>query len=308
MNILIVGRRGQLAVELSRADWPLGTRLAVFGREELDVTARGIVAERVAEAEPDVVINASGYTAVDRAEAEPDAAYAVNCAGVQNLATEAAKRRIPLIHVSTDYVFGGTPGRPWREDDEPCPAGVYACSKLAGEEAVRESLPMHIILRTSWVFAAHGHNFVRTMLRLGAGRETVRVVDDQIGCPTPAAALAQVIAAMAVACRTAQARFGTYHYAGAGPVSWHDFAKTIFALAGDLVPRPPILQPISATAFGAQAPRPAYSALDCGKIERDFGIAPAPWLAGLEQVLSELRSKEMPRGKDAEKARASQGG
>jgi dTDP-4-dehydrorhamnose reductase len=303
MNILIVGRRGQLAVELSRANWPLGTRLAIFSREELDVTARGMVEQRVAQAEPDVVINASGYTAVDRAEAEPDAAFAVNCAGVRNLAMAAAKRRISLIHVSTDYVLGGTPGRrPWREDDEPHPAGVYACSKLAGEEAVRESLPTHIILRTSWVFAAHGHNFVRTMLRLGAGRETVRVVDDQIGCPTPAAGLAQVIADMAVACRTGQARFGTYHYAGAGAVSWYDFAKTIFALAGDLVPRPPILQPISTAAFGAQAPRPAYSALDCGKIERDFGIAPAPWLAGLEQVLSELRSEAMRRGKDAEKA------
>ena len=289
MNILVIGRSGQLATELPRAAWPRDARVTALGRGTLDLTDRAAVDRAVAAMRPDLLVNAAGYTAVDRAEAEPDAAFAVNAGGAETLARLAHRHDIPLIHVSTDYVFGAAGGRPWREDDAPAPQGVYARSKLAGEQAVQSLAPRHVILRTSWLFAAHGQNFVRTMLRLGAARDRIGVVDDQIGCPTAAADLARVIAAVAGALLRGGGPSGVYHYAGDGAVSWHGFATTIFDLAGDLVPQRPRLDAITTADYGAAAPRPAYSVLDCGKIERDFGIARAPWIAGLRSVLDELR-------------------
>jgi len=289
MNIFVIGRSGQLATELPRAAWPATARITALGRGALDITDPDSIERAVAAARPDVLINTAGYTAVDRAEAEPDAAFAVNAAGAGNLAIVARRHAIPLIHVSTDYVFGGKGARPWQEDDAPDPQGVYARSKLAGEEAVQSVAPRYVILRTSWLFAAHGQNFVRTMLRVGAERDRIGVVDDQVGCPTAAADLARVMAAVADALVRDGAPSGLYHYAGAGAVSWYAFAEAIFDLAGALVAGRPRLQAITTAEYAAAAPRPAYSVLDCSRIERDFGIARAPWLDGLRSVLAELR-------------------
>jgi dTDP-4-dehydrorhamnose reductase len=290
MKILVAGRNGQLAVELLRAAWPAGTRITALGREKLNIAERDAVAAAVTREMPDLIINAAAYTAVDRAETEPEAAFAVNRDGPLHLALAAADCGIPLIHLSTDYVFDGNSPHPWREDDEPNPLGIYARSKLEGERAVTGVLDQHIILRTSWVFAAHGQNFVRTMLRLGAERDTLRIVDDQRGCPTSAADLARVI--VAVASRLAQNRngFGFYHYASEGPATWYEFAVSIFAKSEDIIGKIPSLVPISTAEFAAPAPRPANSVLDCRKIETVLGISARPWTTELDAVLGDIRS------------------
>lgn len=287
MNVLVIGRSGQLATELLRTTWPPGARIIAVGRPELDVTDGEAVRRAVNAAAPDIIVNASAYTAVDRAEAEPGTAFAINEAGVRHLALAARGHGVPLVHVSTDYVFGGRGHRPWREDDEPDPIGVYACSKRAGECAIAAAGPAHAIVRTSWLFAAHGQNFVRTILRLGGERDRLSIVDDQVGCPTAAADLAGAIAGVAAALAAGRITSGVYHYAGAGPVSWYEFAQAIFAAAAGLVPMP-VLLPISTQTFGAPAPRPAYSVLDCGRIERDLGIPAKPWSSGLRAVIDEI--------------------
>ena len=295
MKVLVAGRSGQLAVELSRARWPNGTQVIALGRDRLDIADHDLVARSVADLDPDIIVNAAAYTAVDRAETDSLTAFAVNQMGALYLASEAAYHDIPIIHVSTDYVFSGPGQRPWREDDEPRAISIYGHSKYLGERAVQEARGQHIIIRTSWLFAAHGQNFVRTMLRLGADRDSLNVVNDQLGCPTPAADLAQAIADIAAALMAGNTCSGLYHYSGKGPVTWFEFAEAIFDLAGELVPRRPSLKPISTAEFGAPAPRPVYSVLDTGKIERDFGIATASWLPGLRSVLDDLRPAAVER-------------
>jgi len=290
MNILVAGQSGQLAVELLRCQWPAGTRISALGRGRLNIADPESVARAFADFEPDIVINAAAYTAVDRAETDSVSAHEVNQMGAGHLAQEAARHGIPLIHISTDYVFSGVGQRPWREDDMPNPASIYGLSKRLGEIAIQQAGAQHIILRTSWLFAAHGQNFVRTMLRLGADRDRLKIVGDQMGCPTPAADLARVIADISMALSSGVVRSGIYHYCGQGPVTWYEFAATIFDMAGGLVPQRPVLQPITTMEFGAPAPRPAYSVLDCGKLERDFGVTARPWLPGLQSVLSELQA------------------
>ena len=201
MKILVAGRSGQLARALASRRWPEGTQCVALGRPDLDVTDEASVAAVIDAQAPDVIVNAAAYTAVERAESERDAAFALNEVAPRCLAREAARRGITLIHVSTDYVFGGAGSRPWREDEPVAPQGVYALSKFDGEEAVRAECARHVIVRTSWLFAAHGQNFVRAMLRLGASDVPVRVVDDQWGCPTPAAELAEAVATVAAAKR-----------------------------------------------------------------------------------------------------------
>jgi dTDP-4-dehydrorhamnose reductase len=291
MNVLVIGRSGQLARELLRCAWPDDMHLHIVGRPEVDVTNRNTLTVAIATIQPDIIVNASAYNAVDRAESEGDSAFAVNQAGVRNLALEALHHGIPLIHVSTDYVFDGRSTRPWKEDDKPNPLSTYGRSKLAGEREIQTILPMHVILRTSWLFAAHGQNFVRTMLRLGAERDSLSIVDDQIGCPTAAADLADTISRIAGSLISERARFGVYHYAGAGAVSWFEFANRIFAESRDILPKSPSLRAITTAAFGAPAARPSYSVLDCRKIEHTFGIATKPWTSALEEVLREIRSE-----------------
>lgn len=279
MKILVAGRSGQLAGALASLR---PSEVVALGRPAFDIVDAASVAQAVDVHAPDLIVNAAGYTAVDRAENERDAAFAVNADGARNLASEARRHGVPLIHISTDYVFGGAGTRPWREDDPVVPQGVYAKSKLAGEEAVRAETPRHVILRTSWVFAGRGNNFVRAMLRLGRTQPQVRVVDDQWGCPTPAGDLARVV--LEIAARPGP--FGTYHYCGDGAVTWHGFATEIFARAR----LPAALVPVSTAQYGAPAPRPAYSVLDAGRIWRDYGIAQRSWREGLDAVLREAEA------------------
>ena len=213
------------------------------------------------------VINAAAYTAVDRAESGSEAAFAVNREGPAHLADRCRKRGIPLIHVSTDYVFDGEKGKPYVEEDPIAPLGVYGKSKAAGEAEVRQRLPEHIIVRTAWLVGVHGHNFVKNMLRLGRERETLKVVSDQQGCPTFAADLADAILVMA---KQAEIRklvpWGTYHYCGRGETTWHGFAEAIFEIAGQYEKFAlKNLLPISTAEYPTPVKRPANSVLDCTK-------------------------------------------
>jgi dTDP-4-dehydrorhamnose reductase len=240
-------------------------------------------------AEADAVINAAAYTAVDRAEEELELAHAVNAAAPGAMAEAATARGLPFLHVSTDYVFDGTPGRPWREDDPTGPLGAYGRSKLAGEQAVAAAGGPHVVLRTSWVFSAHGTNFVKTMLRVGAERDTLRVVDDQTGGPTAARAIAEALLAIAEAFAAGRGRSGVFHFAGAPDISWAGFARAIFALQAERTgARVPQVVPIPTADYPTPARRPLNSALDCTRIRAAYGIARPDWRAGLAAVLEEL--------------------
>jgi dTDP-4-dehydrorhamnose reductase len=290
MKLLIFGAGGQLGRELCRAAWPADDRLAAVDRDAGDIASYTSVAVAMARERPDLVINAAAYTAVDRAEIkDPDIAWAANCTGPANLAAACREAAAPLIHVSTDYVFDGSKTGPYAEDDPVNPLGVYGRSKEAGERAVRAALAEHVILRTAWLYSAHGHNFVKTMLRLADERRSVlRVVADQVGSPTSAADIAGAIAAIVQRIKAGGARWGTYHFAGAGAVSWHGFAEAIFALAAPWRGGPPPVEAITTAEYPTPARRPANSVLDCRRIGEAYGIAPRPWRDALAPVVREL--------------------
>lgn len=240
---------------------------------------------------PDIVINAAAYTAVDKAESDRATAFAVNAHGPALLAAFAASRNIPLIHISTDYVFDGAASRPYVETDATNPLNVYGESKLEGERAVLHAQPRSMILRTSWLFSAHGSNFVKTMLRLARERDRLRIVNDQFGCPTSAHELAQCIWRIAERiCGRAEPfrHWGIYHYAGGGVTSWADFAAAIFASPEALVRRAPVIDRVPVQDYPLPATRPRNSALDCNKIAACFGLPPLPWQAPLADVLGRL--------------------
>jgi dTDP-4-dehydrorhamnose reductase len=242
---------------------------------------------------PDIVVNAAAYTAVDRAETDEAQAFAVNAEGPRILAEACGREGIPLIHLSTDYVFDGSARRPYRECDPIRPINAYGRSKAAGEAAVRLCQPRHIIVRTAWVYASHGSNFVRTMVRLAREREEVGVVADQLGSPTAAADIAAAIVQIARRIASAgkgltDAPWGTYHYTAHGETSWHGLAKHIFEHLARAGERRPQLRPIAAADYSSQTPRPAYSVLDCTLIEQAFGVARLPWQGSVDRVLDEL--------------------
>jgi dTDP-4-dehydrorhamnose reductase len=285
--VLVIGT-GQLGTELA-ARTTDAFRIVAVGRAKANITDDAEIAVLFSEVRPAIVLNTAAYTAVDRAEADQEAAFAVNRDGPAILATACAERDIPLIHVSTDYVFDGANG-PYGEDDVPSPCSVYGASKLAGEEAVRARLQRHIILRTAWLFGAAGHNFVKTMLRLAGEGRDLRVVDDQQGCPTPAAALAEsmlMIAKTAIEGRTIA--WGTYHYAGQPPTTWFGFAEQIFRVsqAVGLVRGLPRLIPIKTADYPTAARRPANSSLTCDALSR-LGLTPPDWRTGLERMLRQM--------------------
>jgi dTDP-4-dehydrorhamnose reductase len=234
---------------------------------------------------PDLVINAAAYTAVDQAEQEPDAAFAINRDGPAALAEACAKIGAPLLHLSTDYVFDGMKAGPYCEDDPVNPLSVYGASKEAGERAIRARLPDHLILRSSWVYAPEGRNFVRTMLRLARECEEVRVVDDQRGSPTAAADIAGALIAAAGRILAGGRDFGTFHFCGQGATSWHGFAQAIFEVSQGRRPR---LLAVPSSAYPTPALRPANSVLDCGKFRRSYGISARPWRESLVQCLAEI--------------------
>jgi dTDP-4-dehydrorhamnose reductase len=280
MRLLVFGKTGQVARELARR----ASGAMFLGRDAADLSDPAACAAAIAKAAPEAVINAAAYTAVDKAEAEEPAATLINGEAPGAMARECAARSIPFLQVSTDYVFDGSGSRPWRPDDAVAPLGAYGRSKLAGEQAVRAAGGPHAILRTSWVFSAHGANFVKTMLRLSESRDALNVVADQIGGPTPAGAIAAALLGMAEMLAADPGKAGTYHFSGAPDVSWADFAREIFAQAGRNV----TVTDIPASAYPTPARRPANSRLDCTTLEQCFGIPRADWKAGLAEVLADL--------------------
>lgn len=292
MRILLFGITGQVGEELRSQDWGFPVELTALGRPEADLAVPGNAGGAIRAADPQLVINASAYTAVDKAESEPELAMAVNGVAPGEMAKACAELSIPLMHISTDFIFDGAKEGPYSEDDPVNPLGVYGRSKACGERAVREALDHHIILRTAWVFSAHGRNFVKTMLRLGGEREELGVVDDQRGCPTPAAAIAGSLADIAKHISSSKTvPWGTYHFCGAGDTSWYGFAKTIFELAEPHMSRRPHVKPIATADYPTPARRPSNSVLVCAKLEAAFGIKPRPWREGLTTVIERLFSQ-----------------
>jgi dTDP-4-dehydrorhamnose reductase len=281
MNLLVFGRSGQVATELARR-LPGGVTAAFLGRDRVDLADPAACAAAVAASGADAVINAAAWTAVDRAEAEEAAAMRVNAAAPGAMARACAARGLPFLHLSTDYVFDGAGDAPFRPDHPTAPLSAYGRSKLAGEAAVRAAGGAHLILRTSWVFSAHGTNFVRTILRLGAERPGLRIVADQVGGPTPAAALADalIVAARAM---VVGAPGGTHHFAGAPDISWAGFARAILAAAGLSC----TVDDIPSAEYPTPARRPLNSRLDCSAFTAAFGIPRPDWREGLREVLTE---------------------
>ena len=298
MKILLFGASGQVGTELRRSLSPLGelvvaTRTGVMSDGASCMTADfdepqtlpGVI-DQIA---PDIVVNAAAYTAVDRAEEDAAAAFRANAEAPSRIAVACAARDVLLVHYSTDYVFDGTGTRPYREDDPVAPLGVYGASKLAGELAIQASGARHLIFRTAWVYAAHGHNFLRTMLRLGRERDELRVVADQVGAPTPAALIAE---GTAQALRQPPVRFGLWNLVAGGQTSWHGFAEAIFAGAQQrgLIDRLPRVVPIATSDYPTAAKRPAFSVLDTTRLQQDFEIRPVAWQDGLGSVLDDIAS------------------
>src|SRR5205809_3124298 len=270
MKILVFGAAGQVGREVCRATWPSRYQLLPFERKAIDITGSASVGETVRRERPDLVINLAAYTAVDRAESEPEAAWAVNCAGTAHLAAACEETAAPLVQLSTDYVFNGRKTASYREEDVVDPLGVYGRSKEAGERAVRAALEQHVILRTAWVFGASGANFVKTMLKLAGERPVLRVVADQRGCPTAAADIAAALIAITGSVERGEARWGTYHFAGDAPISWHGFAEAIFELAAPRFAPRPNVEPIATDQYPTPAQRPMNSVLDCRRIREAF--------------------------------------
>ena len=287
MTILVFGKTGQVAREL-QALAPIKAHLIALGRDQADLAVLGACAAAIEHYAPTAVINAAAYTAVDRAEDEEELATQINGAAPAEMAKACAAREIPFVHLSTDYVFDGSGETPWRPDDPVAPISAYGRSKVAGELGVVEAGGRYAMLRTSWVFSAHGQNFVKTMLRLGSERDELRVVADQIGGPTPASAIAQACLTIAKQLAEDRAKSGTFHFAGAPDVSWADFARAIFAQAGQACE----VVDIATADYPTPARRPSNSRLDCRATKSVFGIKQPDWQDGLAAVLQELKQKD----------------
>ena len=289
MKILILGSQGQLGRclydQFSQTDYDL----IYHSRADTDIADLTETSENLIALNPDIVVNATAYTAVDLAETHESLAYQVNHFAVDNLASQCEKIGSFLIHVSTDYVFDGTASRPYKEEDKTNPKSVYGASKLAGEIAIQRTDCRFLIIRTSWVFSEYGNNFFKTMLRLGAERETLSIVGDQIGCPTYAQDIASLIVDLIPRIEKGSVESGVYHFCGDTACSWYQFAKEIFAQADQLGHRTPKqVQPIATKDYPTPAKRPGYSVFDCTKIENTFNISRSNWRFGIDRVLSIL--------------------
>ena len=286
MRVLINGQHGQVSRELSRRLHNVD-ELIVMGRDQLDLAKPDLIRETVRGIRPDLIINAAGYTGVDQAEREPEAAFALNAVAPGILAEEAFALDVPLIHYSTDYVFDGSKPEPYNEEDIPNPLGIYGKSKLAGERAIAAVDGKYVILRTSWVYSTHGHNFLLTMQRLLQERSELRIVDDQIGAPTWAGSVANSTLAIIEEWQRGNEKWGTYHLTAQGQVSWFGFAQAIRdALQRQGKPAATLL-PISSAEYPAKAARPLNSRLDCSKLENDWCVSQPHWQESLFECLNE---------------------
>jgi len=283
-TVLVIGSTGQLACSLARQGTAARYAVVCRGRPDCDVTDLAALRRLFEEISPAAVINAAAYTAVDNAESDPATAFAVNANGPGHLAALCAEHDIALVHISTDYVFDGTGRRAYLETDSIAPLGVYGASKAAGEAAIRRTWARHLIFRTAWLYGADGHNFLKTMLRLGSERDELSVVDDQRGTPTSADdAAGAILAALdrMLAAPADDPLWGTYHLTNGGSTTWCGFAREIFRLAAASGRRTPKVTPIPTAAYPTPARRPAYSVLDTSKVRNAFGIELPPWQASL---------------------------
>lgn len=296
MTILVFGGNGQVGQELLRALAPLGkvvatTRSGVLpdgsACEVADFNQPESLVALLDRVRPAMVVNAAAYTAVDKAEQEVEAAFRANAEAPGVIARWCAAAGVPFVHYSTDYVFDGEGTAPYREDQPTAPLGVYGTSKRDGEDAVRAAGGRHLMFRTAWVYASHGANFLRTMLRVGAERDALRVVADQVGTPTPAALIADVTAE---ALQHTGELSGTWHLTASGQTSWHGFAEAIFAeaLARGVLAKVPSVEAIASAEYPTPAKRPSWSVLDNNKLQQDFGIALPAWQDGLKRVIGEI--------------------
>ncbi|MBN9562095.1 MAG: dTDP-4-dehydrorhamnose reductase [Alphaproteobacteria bacterium] len=291
--ILITGGSGQLARALDKAARAAGVAAVRVGRPEFDFDRPDSLDTLTRHHAPALVVNAAAYTAVDAAETDEAAAYRANRDGPARLASLAAAAGIPLLHVSTDFVFDGRKGEPYVESDPASPQGVYGASKLAGERAVLDSGARATVLRTSWVYGAQGKNFVLTMLNAARRTDRLRVVADQKGCPTAASDLAQAIVAIAARLRQTgwqDGYAGIFHAAGTGSTTWHGFAEAIFANAARHGVKPPVVEPIATADWPTPTRRPADSRLDCAKLAATFGVRLPEWQGSLSRTIDEIHA------------------
>jgi dTDP-4-dehydrorhamnose reductase len=290
MRLLLLGGTGQVGEEFRALALPTDAEVVAPSRAELDLEDPHAIAQMIAAEPWSVVINAAAYTDVDRAESEEPVSLAVNAEAPSRLAAETGCRGIPLIQISTDYVFDGRKGAPYVEQDPVAPLNAYGRGKLAGERGVQAANPHHVILRTSWVYSPYRKNFVRTILRLAAERDRLTIVADQRGCPSAAADIAKACLDIAMRCvaEIERAPYGVYHFAGAGEASWFEFAKAIVELAGHRLPRSPQVVPIRTIDYPTPAIRAADTRLDCTAIVREFGVELRPWRQALEETIDRL--------------------
>jgi dTDP-4-dehydrorhamnose reductase len=286
MRIVVLGQKGQLARSLMEAGSSRALSVFSIGRPELDLSNRNSIEKAISQFDPDILINAAAYTLVDQAERESDIAFAINRDGARNAAEAARAAQIPIIQISTDYVFDGSSPQAYRESDPTGPLNVYGRSKLEGEYAVAEVNPDYAILRTSWIYSSLGHNFLTSMLRVSR-RACVRVVDDQIGCPTYAPDLAEAILELCASWSSLRP-VGLFHLSGTGDTSWYGFACEIFALLAKRGGRPTEVRPISTTEYPTAAVRPANSRLDCARLRSLSGISLPLWQEALDRCIERL--------------------
>ncbi len=289
--LLVFGAAGQVGQELLATAAARDIAAVAITRATADITNAAAVAALVDAHRPRLVVNAAAYTAVDRAESEPELAHAVNAVGPGVLAQAAARAGVPIVQLSTDYVFDGSKSGAYTEDDAISPLGAYGRSKAAGEAAVRAATPHHLILRTAWVYGRYGHNFLKTMLRLAAERDRLRVVADQRGCPTSTVDIAEAILAADAGLMRDPALAGTYHFAGSGVTTWHGFAEAIVAAQAKLSGRTPVVDAIATADYPTPARRPNNSELNSARFAERFGIRAEAWQTRTKEIVGLLASQ-----------------
>lgn len=291
MRILLTGKNGQLGRCFQDKSIDTKHELFAYGSSQLDIADLDSVVTTISQVKPDIIVNAAAYTAVDKAEVEKESAYAVNELGVKNLAKQAALLDIPLVHISTDYVFDGDAVDPYQPNSKANPQSVYGASKLAGEHAVQFLCEKYIVLRTAWVFSEYGNNFVKTMVKLAKDRDHIQVVADQYGCPTYAGDLAHAILELCDQYESNQSlAWGVYHYCGDSLTSWHGFARTIFTKAKTygMIEKRPHLTAIGSEQYPTAATRPEYSVMSTQALHL-LNVKPSSWCSSLESVLQKLK-------------------